>query len=95
MRPKRKGGSPSSTIDISSKKEIITQHGYRDRIFLSFSKTVQVKEYEPANVQVSIGTDVLEGETYEDAFERITAPLSKKMIGEVKPLESLKKKHKQ
>jgi hypothetical protein len=53
--------------------------GMRPRVWVSYSVTHQIKQFEPIKIEAGISDDVKEGETFEDAFRRITEPLMVKI----------------
>ncbi len=68
--------------------------GMRPRVWMHYSNTYQIKQYEPAKVEIGISSDVEDGESFEDAFKRITEPLTKKMVIEANKIILKEKKTK-
>jgi hypothetical protein len=90
-KPFSKPDDSGTKVTMEKKMTMDSVSGVRPRVWLIYSKTVQVNDYEPAKIDVGISDDVRDGESFDDAYKRLSVPLEKKITTEVKSLLKAKK----
>ncbi len=85
---------PKQSKQPKSKPElkVISVNGYLDRVWVSYGQTIQVRDFEPAKVDVGMASDVQPGESVEDAYDRVAKIITKKIKVEMKALIQEKSK---
>lgn len=74
-------------------KSLIQRQGFNDRISVFCGKTLQLRAYEPTKVDIGYTSDVGADETVEEAYERVSSFVAKRLSKEVRELrDSTRKK---
>jgi hypothetical protein len=66
-----------------------------DRISVTYGRTIQVSQYEPATVSFTYASDVKKGESIQKAIMRVSDIVEEKLSEEVSALNKLKRKRKE
>ena len=89
---KKKLDDKGELSEVKLRSGVDTLHGFVPRVWCSLGQKIQVKNYEPIEIQFGFSEDVRKGETAEQTGKRIIAFVKKSIKPLIVEAQNAKKK---